>query len=377
MQTRCTLCARSAPDGNLWCQRVACSPNQLMPIFERGDHIGEFEIKRVIEQLPNATLYQVDHKGALVWLKIAHLDTDADLRAQLGYARGLKDEAKRLQGVSHPMLPALLPPYKGVALQADPYGKITLDGRLYYYSVFAAVEGATLREMLNETPQPALDEVGMIAVQIAEVLVYLREQLKLRHLALIPERVFIRRDREGLPRVLLLDLGLAAPRDQNRLPAHLAERLTRFVPIAYTAPETFEGRYSAQTDVYGLAALLFEMLAGQPPFDRFNTTGALTRRLISDGETAQLVRVDIAQGKLKGLTDTVQSGLNVSEDKRGLSDVSGFQQRLETWFGAMPTERTRRFTLSEEQRFVILSALVAIIAVALVIGIAASAGIMQ
>ncbi|MGE0711392.1 MAG: serine/threonine-protein kinase [Planctomycetota bacterium] len=87
-------------------------------------------------------------------------------------------------------------------------------------------------------------------------------QAGILHRDLKPSNVILRED--GIP--VLLDFGVA--RDAN------AERMTRTGVVlgsaAYMAPEQARGTRSteldARVDVYGLGAILYELLAGQPPF---------------------------------------------------------------------------------------------------------------
>src|SRR5204863_697172 len=64
---------------------------------------------------------------------------------------------------------------------------------------------------------------------------------------------------------------------------------------AYAAPEQAEGRIDLidqRTDVYGLGAILFEILTDKPPHEA-EDTGALLRRIVS-GVTPRARSVDVA-----------------------------------------------------------------------------------
>src|SRR5438132_3053091 len=71
---------------------------------------------------------------------------------------------------------------------------------------------------------------------------------------------------DGRGESLVSDFGLAKWLDANK---DITKSLTTFGTPGYTAPEQVEGKAAALTpaaDVYSLGAILFELLAGRPPF---------------------------------------------------------------------------------------------------------------
>ncbi len=112
------------------------------------------------------------------------------------------------------------------------------------------------------------------------------------HRDLKPENVVL----GGFGEVIVLDWGLAKMVDQPDEPPGVAiseqartdathAGLQLGTP-AYMAPEQAEGRVDlidARTDIYGLGAILFEVLTGSPPHDKVDPAGLLDR--IVSGET--------------------------------------------------------------------------------------------
>jgi hypothetical protein len=125
-----------------------------------------------------------------------------------------------------------------------------------------------------------------------------------------PANVLIARD----GRVLLLDLGLAHLAD--------AEALTRTGDLAgtpaYMAPEQVAGSPSAidaRTDVYGLCAVLYEMLALRPPFAApLGTPAARVLHAIQHAEPSPLS--SLAPGLPRALETIIQHGLAKAPTER-------------------------------------------------------------
>jgi hypothetical protein len=117
------------------------------------------------------------------------------------------------------------------------------------------VPGRTLSEAAGVRPFAPAAAAGLVA-RLAEGLAAVHA-CGLLHRDLKPSNVVVGDD--GLPR--LLDFGLAAPMASADL-----EGIAGTVP--YMAPEQARGegeRVDARTDLYGLGAVLYELLTGRPP----------------------------------------------------------------------------------------------------------------
>ncbi len=257
MKQICLKCNRTSTDGNLWCQEKDCPAEKAPTIFERGEFLGNIEILELLTVLHSSAIYVAQRNGQKVMVKVAHE----------GFQERLKREAKLLSSFSskqrHPMLPVLLPAYDQSSLRDLPYGKTVIKGQTKYYLVYEYAEGDILRSLLLKNPQPWYQQVGWIMLSLADVIFLLHQNQKL-HLCLSPEIVLVRFDRQRIPRVLLLDLGVAS--DAQEILNNWDRRL---VPPAYTAPELVEmkGKVGPATDVYGLGLILYEMLAGCPAYE--------------------------------------------------------------------------------------------------------------
>lgn len=99
--------------------------------------------------------------------------------------------------------------------------------------------------------------------QVCEAVLH-AHQHALIHRDLKPSNILVTRG--GQPK--LLDFGIAKPLDQIEAGADTTRTGLRLLTPAYAAPEQFQGRgLGVHTDLYALGAVLYELLAGRPPFD--------------------------------------------------------------------------------------------------------------
>ena len=126
------------------------------------------------------------------------------------------------------------------------------------------VEGGNLASQLAGMPQPPRQAAVLVA-QLAEAIEAAHQQ-QIIHRDLKPANILMTAD--GTPKIT--DFGLA-----KRLDVESTESVGKFLGTAsYAAPEQALGRLpevGPATDVYGLGAILYEMLTGRPPFRAAST----------------------------------------------------------------------------------------------------------
>jgi WD40 repeat protein len=132
------------------------------------------------------------------------------------------------------------------------------DGFLFY--VMPYVEGETLRDKLNRETQLSVNEAIRITTEIADALDYAHRHGVI-HRDIKPENILLH---DGRP--MVADFGIALA-----LSAAAGGRMTEtglsLGTPHYMSPEqaTADKEITGRADIYSLATMLYEMLAGQPP----------------------------------------------------------------------------------------------------------------
>ena len=156
-------------------------------------------------------------------------------------------------------------------------GAVHIDEETRLFFVMPLVEGESLRARLDrEGPLPLHDALLLIR-EIAGALDYAHEQGVL-HRDLKPENILLSRGH-----ALLADFGIArAMRDPSL--ERLTQTGTSLGTPAYMSPEqaTGEQTLTPASDVYGLGAILYELLIGEPPFTGATFEAILVKRFTQD-----------------------------------------------------------------------------------------------
>ena len=131
----------------------------------------------------------------------------------------------------------------------------TDDGRTYI--AMACYEGETLKKRIERGPLP-VEEALDIAIQIAQGLEKAHKK-GIVHRDIKPANILITED----DIVKILDFGLAKLSGQTKL----TKAGSTMGTVSYMSPEQTRGEgVDHRTDIWSLGVLLYEMLAGKPPF---------------------------------------------------------------------------------------------------------------
>ncbi len=226
-----------------------------------------YAIQRRIGRGGMATVYLAhDRKHDRdVAVKILH----ADLTESLGADRFLREIgiAARL---THPNI---LPLYDS--------GEVA--GMLYYVMPFVA--GESLRDHLSRQRQLSLEEAVRIGCEAAAALDHAHRQ-GIVHRDIKPENILLA---DG--HAVLADFGIARAIDHAQQARLTVTGLQVGTPH-YMSPEQSSGEagLDGRTDIYALGCVLYEMLAGEPPFTGPTAQSIIAKRLAGPVPRVRAVR---------------------------------------------------------------------------------------
>jgi serine/threonine protein kinase/tetratricopeptide (TPR) repeat protein len=232
-----------------------------------------YTIERELGHGGMATVYLAhDRKhDRLVALKLLH----AELAHTLGPDR-FQREIRLAAGLQHPHILTVLDSGEAAGL-------------LWYTMPY--VEGESLRDRLRRERQLPLDEALRIATEAARALDYAHRHGVI-HRDIKPENILLTRDGD----TLVADFGVG-----RALGGSTREPLTGTGLVVgtphYMSPEQAVGQreLDGRTDLYSLACVLYEMLAGEAPFGGPTAQLVLARRLTETPRPLTQVRETVPE----------------------------------------------------------------------------------
>ena len=238
---------------------------------------AQYKLLRELGRGGMATVYlATDQKhGRQVALKVLHPDLAATLgperfRREIGFAATL----------SHPHILTVLDSGE------------TADGQLWFTMPY--VEGETLRDHLRRDKQLSIDEALRITREIASALDYAHEK-GVVHRDIKPENLLLTKRGDAL----LADFGIArALGGTDAGGATLTQTGLSVGTPQYMSPEQASGErdLTSRSDIYTLAVVCYEMLAGEPPFTAPSTQAMIAKMMTSDAPSVRTLRPSVPQG---------------------------------------------------------------------------------
>jgi serine/threonine-protein kinase len=161
------------------------------------------------------------------------------------------------------------------------------DGMLYF--AMPLVEGESLRDRLKREGALPLDDALQITAQVCEALGYAHDH-NVVHRDIKPENILIA---SGIARVA--DFGIARARTEAGDFVSTTDANIAIGTPEYMSPEQAAGSdtLDARTDIYSLGCVLYEMLAGEPPFTGRTLQAIIAKHLGEKIPTLPVVRPDI------------------------------------------------------------------------------------
>jgi len=234
---------------------------------------GRYAIERELGSGGMATVYVAEdlkyHRTVAV--KVLR----PELASVLGPDRFLR-EVEIAAKLNHPHILAL-------------YDSGEADGLLFY--VMPYVKGESLRHKLERERELPIDEALRITGQVASALGYAHDQGVI-HRDVKPENILLY---EG--EAMVADFGIALA-----VSAAAGERLTETGLVVgtpeYMSPEQALGERElhARSDVYSLGCVLYEMLAGEPPYTGPTAQAVIAKRLTDPVPAVRRLRDAVPAG---------------------------------------------------------------------------------
>src|SRR6266487_768045 len=234
------------------------------------------------------------------------------------------------------------------------------DGSCYFSMKF--VEGGQLDEVAKRKPMSIRQAVELIA-KVARTVHYAHEH-GILHRDIKPGNILL--DAKGEPH--LTDFGLARLVETE---SSITQTLDVIGTPSYMAPEQAVGNnaaVSSVTDVYGLGAVLYQLLTGQPLFAGGTIYETIKPLLDTEPRQPRLLNPKIDRD-----LSTICLKCLEKDPKRRYSSALALAEDLERWLKHEPIQARHTGILTRGQKWVRRNPTSALLA-ASVVGLAAAAG---
>ncbi|HEV7595822.1 MAG TPA: protein kinase [Gemmatimonadaceae bacterium] len=307
---------------------------------------SRYEIERELGHGAMATVYLAKDLKHNREVAVKVLLTD------VGFALGPERFRREIDLASHLSHPHILPIYdSGEA-----------DGELYY--VMPYVAGESLRARLNRERQLPLDEALRITCEVASALDHSHRH-GIIHRDIKPENILLE---DG--QAMVADFGIARAVDSMGEGRLTSTGVSLGTPT-YMSPEQgmADPSLDGRSDIYSLGCVLYEMLAGQPPFTGRTTQALIARHSLDQVPSLSVVRQSIPED----VEDAVLRALEkVPADRFGTAAEFAAALKACHGSGSATGRRTGRRTLGRrpQKRNQTLVAVALVFAILLVSGAA-------
>ena len=323
-----------------------------------GDRVGPWRLLEAIGQGGMGTVWQAERVDGLmgrhVALKLPHVAWGG------AFAERLAREREILSALAHEHIARLYD--AGVDAQGRPWLAMEF------------VEGVPLDVYVRAQASPLRERVGLL-LQVMAAVSYAHTRL-IVHRDLKPANVLVTRQGQ----VKLLDFGVAKLLEgtETRRTA-LTELAGRALTLDYASPEQIRGEaLGTASDVYSLAVMAYELLAGARPYRLKRGTAAEIEEAIAQAEpllASAAATPPAARKELRGDLDAILNrGLKKAPADRYPS-VESFAEDLQRWLRGEPVQARPDKRSYRVAKFVRRNVLAVAMSTALALAIVVGAGL--
>jgi serine/threonine-protein kinase len=244
----------------------------------KGARIGPYQIEALVGEGGMGRVFRAHRvDGAFDQTVAVKVVRTSLALAGSDVADRLRRERKVLASLDHPCIARLLD------------GGETDDGVPYLVTEF--IDGAEITTWAEDRALDVKARVRLL-IEVARAVDHAHRRF-IVHCDLKPSNVLVT-ERDGAARPVVLDFGIAKLLDAAEWEGTHGFPLTRtglrLLTPAYAAPELFEPTATVTTaaDVYGLGALLYELLTGRRPHDDTAASGPPTAEVIRPSKAVTL-----------------------------------------------------------------------------------------
>src|SRR5881394_385572 len=306
---------------------------------------GDYELLEEIGRGGQGVVYRARQKSlnrivALKVIGLAHWATEA-------HVKRFRLEAEAAASLNHP---CIVPIYE-----------VGERGGACYFSM-GLVEGGQLDAVAKREPMP-LGHAAELIAKLARTVSYAHER-GILHRDIKPGNILL--DAKGEPH--LTDFGLARLVESE---SSVTQTLDVLGTPSYMAPEQAVGNNAAVsrvTDVYGLGAVLYQLLTGQPPFAGGTTYETIRLLLNTEPRPPRLLNPKIDRD-----LSTICLKCLEKDPKRRYASAVALADDLERWLKHEPIRARRTGLITRGRKWVRRNPTSALLAASL-IALAAAAG---
>lgn len=254
-QLICSVCERKYPADLEQCPEDG---GALIPLPPADELIGKlfahkYEIISLLGEGGMSRVYRARHTymKRIIAVKVLHEKAATDDVAKARFQR----EAEAASSLSHPNV-----------VTVHDFG-VTEDGRAYF--TMDCLDGKSLDEIIDEIRFIPIQQAIDIFSQACEGLEHAHRNGVI-HRDIKPSNLVILKQEDGSDLVKIVDFGIAKivrSKPENEKGLRVTQTGEIFGTASYMSPEQCNGAsLDAQSDIYSFGCLMYEALAGVPPF---------------------------------------------------------------------------------------------------------------